>query len=144
MFVAVTRGPLPPGSHCTATIHATAVHDTDADDPPDTLPEAYVWQFTTAADAPPPPVAGFVSNGPVWVGEWVAFTNTSTGPGPLAYVWEFGDGGPPSSETHPAHRYERMGTYSVTLTATGPGGMATYSASIDVRPRRLYLGVIVR
>lgn len=144
VFVAVPRGPLPPGAHCTVTIHATAVHDTDADDPPDTLPEAYVWQFTTAADLSPPPVAGFVSNGPVWVGEWVVFINTSAGPGPLAYVWEFGDGGPSSGEIHPTHRYERMGTYTVMLTATGPSGTATYSASIDVRPRRLYLGVIVR
>ena len=144
VFVATPRGPLPPGAHCTATIHATAVHDTDANDPPDTLSETYVWQFTTTADVPPPPVAGFVSNGSVWVGEWAVFSNTSAGPGPLAYVWEFGDGGPPSNETHPAHRYERMGTWTVTLTATGPGGTATYSATIDVRPRRLYLGVVVR
>jgi PKD repeat protein len=50
----------------------------------------------------------------------VGFTNTSTG----AYnssSWSFGDSGT-STLTDPSHIYPSSGTYTVTLTVTGPGG----------------------
>lgn len=56
----------------------------------------------------------------------VQFTDASTGT-VAARSWSFGDGGS-SSETSPAHTYATAGTYSVSLTVTGPGGT-------DVRTR---------
>ena len=145
LFTASPHEALAPETECMATVNAAAVHDTDAIDPPDHLSANYAWTFTTAGEeTPDPPVAGFLSNGPVWIGEAAIFTNTSTGPGPLAYRWDFGDGHPPAGATHPTHVYPRMGTYTVTLTVTGPTGTDTTRQTIDVRPRRLYLGVVVR
>ncbi|WP_462318793.1 PKD domain-containing protein, partial [Marinilabilia sp.] len=41
-----------------------------------------------------------------------------------SYLWEFGDG-QVSQETKPTHTYRVPGTYTVTLTAYGPGGTLT-------------------
>ncbi len=53
----------------------------------------------------------------------VDFTNlTVADAGCLSSVqWSFGDGGT-SNEANPAHTYTQAGSYTVTLTATGPGG----------------------
>jgi len=51
----------------------------------------------------------------------VNFTNTSTGPGPLAYAWSFGDGGN-STLLNPTHTYTANGSYSVMLAVTSPQG----------------------
>ena len=53
----------------------------------------------------------------------VTFTDQSTGP-ITTWDWSFGDGGV-SGARHPAHIYETAGTYTVTLTVTGPGGSDT-------------------
>jgi PKD repeat protein len=50
----------------------------------------------------------------------VGFTDESTG-NVTAWAWNFGDGGG-SSEQSPVHVYTTPGTYTVTLTASGPGG----------------------
>ena len=50
----------------------------------------------------------------------VAFTDTSSG-SISSWLWSFGDGAT-SSTRHPVHVYASAGTFSVTLTATGPGG----------------------
>jgi PKD repeat protein len=50
----------------------------------------------------------------------VSFQDLSTGD-VTAWDWQFGDGRG-SSEQHPTHVYAEPGTYSVTLTATGPLG----------------------
>jgi hypothetical protein len=71
----------------------------------------------------------------------VSFTDHSTGTGPLTYKWDFGDGGT-SSAQNPTHQYqyspsmrkdEMSGArYTVTLTATGPGGPSTATNYITV------------
>ena len=53
----------------------------------------------------------------------VQFTDTSTG-SPYLWIWDFGDGGT-SSDQNATHTYLAAGTYSVNLTATGPGGIAS-------------------
>ena len=68
------------------------------------------------------PVADFTATTPVsgTAPLAVAFTNGSTGT-VSGYSWSFGDGGT-STAQHPAHTYTAAGTYTVSLTATGPGG----------------------
>jgi PKD repeat protein len=53
----------------------------------------------------------------------VTFTNTSTGT-VSGWSWNFGDGGT-STIQNPAHTYTSAGTYTVSLTAIGPGGSNT-------------------
>ncbi len=55
---------LPTGTMCTGTVIATAVHDVDTNDPPDTLTTNYTWSFTTAAaDLPPSVTSTTPTNG---------------------------------------------------------------------------------
>jgi chitodextrinase len=82
------------------------------------------YTFTTQAGLPPAPVAGFTAsptngNGPLAV----QFTNTSTG-GVTAWAWDFGDG-ETSTLQSPGHTYLQAGDYTVSLTASGPGGSDT-------------------
>ncbi len=70
------------------------------------------------------PVADFTAN--PTSGEaplMVAFSNTSSGMVDQ-YDWDFGDGGT-SQEVNPEHTYVSVGNYTVSLTATGPGGVDT-------------------
>ncbi len=64
----------------------------------------------------------------------VAFTDQSTGD-IIAWDWTFGDGGV-SGGRHPAHEYESAGTYTVSLTVSGPGGSDTETKTnyITVNP----------
>jgi plastocyanin len=74
---------------------------------------------TTAA-----PVADFsasVTNGDIPLA--VQFTDKSTG-SVTNRSWAFGDG-QNSSQTSPQHTYTQAGTYTVSLTVTGPGGVNT-------------------
>lgn len=61
----------------------------------------------------------------------VAFTNHSSG-AIDSYSWDFGDG-TSSDEPAPTHTYNEPGTYSPTLTVTGPGGHATLTHRDDIR-----------
>jgi uncharacterized repeat protein (TIGR01451 family) len=81
---------------------------------------------------PQPLVVSFTSNTPVVLGETAFFTNTTTGQGPVTYVWDFGDGSPSSTAAHPEHEYAATGTYTVTLTATNPHDEDSYSANFVV------------
>lgn len=59
----------------------------------------------------------------------VQFTNTTTGSGPITYLWNFGDGNT-STQTNPTHTYSSAGVYTVTLTAQiGSGCTASVSTS---------------
>ncbi|MBS1655844.1 MAG: PKD domain-containing protein, partial [Bacteroidetes bacterium] len=51
----------------------------------------------------------------------IFFTNTSSGPGTLTYVWDFGDGNT-STITNPSDTYANTGAYTVTLVATSSSG----------------------
>jgi PKD repeat protein len=48
------------------------------------------------------------------------------------FLWDFGDGST-SGSRNPAHVYETPGTYTVSLTVTGPGGSATATRAGYVR-----------
>jgi len=72
----------------------------------------------------PPPVADFIASptsgeAPVTVD----FTDASTGD-ISSYSWDFGDGGSSTSQ-NPSHIYTAAGSYTVSLTVTGPGGSDT-------------------
>jgi PKD repeat protein len=70
----------------------------------------------------PAPVANFTGTPTsLTVGSSVSFSDTSTG-NPTAWAWTFGDGGTSNSGPNVAHAYNTAGTYSVSLTVTGPGG----------------------
>ncbi|MAB78558.1 MAG: cell surface protein, partial [Planctomycetes bacterium] len=67
----------------------------------------------------------------------VAFTDLSTG-AVTGWAWTFGDAGT-SSLQNPSHTYAAAGTYTVSLTATGPGGSNTntkigYITAIEPAP----------
>jgi len=70
---------------------------------------------------PPAPVAEF-SGSPTSGTEplTVSFTDLSTG-SITSWSWTFGDGGTVTTE-NPSHQYTSAGTYTVSLTVTGPGG----------------------
>ena len=70
----------------------------------------------TPAPTAPPPDASFST---VIVDLKVQFNNTSTGA--TAWHWEFGNGAI-SNAREPTYTYPAAGTYSVTLTVSGPGG----------------------
>ena len=74
----------------------------------------------------PAPAAGFTSN---VTGSTASFTNTSTNA--TSYSWNFGDGGT-STLTNPSHTYANDGTYTVTLTATGPCGTVTFTQNVVI------------
>ncbi len=72
----------------------------------------------------PPPVAQFTGTPTSGLGPLtVSFTNTSTG-SITSYAWTFGDG-TTSTAANPVKVYSAAGTYTVSLTVTGPGGNNT-------------------
>ncbi len=63
----------------------------------------------------------------------ITFTNTSKNSEPsTVYSWTFGDGGT-SSDTNPVHSYTVVGTYTVTLVATGPCGTSTSTQTLNIK-----------
>jgi len=81
-----------------------------------------VFSATVSILQPELPVAEFESNSPITFGETAVFTNTSTGDGALAFLWDFGDFITTTLES-PMHIYEVAGTYTVTLSVTSPYGV---------------------
>jgi PKD repeat protein len=71
----------------------------------------------------PAPVANFTASTTTpAVGGSVLFTDTSTG-SPTTWLWSFGAGeGTSTSGPTVSHAYNTAGTYTVSLTVTGPGG----------------------
>lgn len=60
----------------------------------------------------------------------VTFTNYSKNA--TSYTWDFGDGSGTSTEVSPTYTYVDGGAFTVTLTAVGAGGTATYSDEVTV------------
>jgi len=79
-----------------------------------------------------PPVAGFSNlNNEICINDSVQFINASQNS--LTFLWSFPGGSPTSSTlNNPNVMYPANGTYSVTLTATGPGGTDSYTTTINV------------
>lgn len=67
----------------------------------------------------------------------ITFTNTSSGPGSLSYLWDFGDGFT-STLQNPAHTYNAQGSYTVSLRVTSSTGCATTL----VRPNAVVINFI--
>lgn len=77
-------------------------------------------------DDDPKPVADFTFE----VNDLEAtFTNLSTDA--ETYAWDFGDGGTSSAES-PVYTFSSYGTFTVTLTATGPGGTSTVTYDVTL------------
>jgi hypothetical protein len=75
--------------------------------------------------------AGFVHSGPVAVGAAAVFTDTSAGPEPRTYAWDFGDGVGTSVIKNPTYTYAAPGVYTVTLTVTSPFDGDVFSSTIE-------------
>jgi gliding motility-associated-like protein len=60
----------------------------------------------------------------------VKFNNTSSGPGTLSYLWDFGDGGS-STAMSPSHTYTKKGTYPVKLIVQSSEGCTVVSVRND-------------
>lgn len=90
----------------------------------------------TKDDNKPKPTASFTaSKTSVVVGESIQFTNTSENA--TTYAWSFGDG-TTSVEASPSKSYSATGTYTVTLAATGAGGVNSATQEIIVVAASLY------
>ncbi|WP_162198324.1 PKD domain-containing protein, partial [Methanosarcina sp. 2.H.T.1A.6] len=77
------------------------------------------------------PVASFTSDSNAGnIPFIVKFTDTSTGK-VSSWTWDFGDGST-STDQNPTHTYVTLGSYKVTLTATGPGGSNTTTAADSI------------
>lgn len=63
----------------------------------------------------------------------VTFTNSSSYA--ASYLWSFGDRTPFSNDESPQHTFTATGIHEVTLTATGAGGTATATRTVEVTPR---------
>lgn len=60
----------------------------------------------------------------------VQFTNTSTGPGILDYIWDFGDGNL-SNQKDPNYAFNKKGTYTVKLTVNSSVGCTISKTQTD-------------
>ncbi|MEO7922670.1 MAG: PKD domain-containing protein [Chitinophagaceae bacterium] len=88
------------------------------------------WISSCTKQNPNPPVADFTFTGAGVVPCQVVFDNKSTAAD--KYSWNFGDG-TNSTETNPVKTYTTGGTFTVTLTATGKGGVASVSKQLVIQ-----------
>lgn len=77
---------------------------------------------------PPLPIADFVGQQSGCQPVTVEFINTSEYG--VQYLWDFGDGAT-SAAANPIHTYYNPGTYTVSLTVTGPGGDMDTEVKVD-------------
>ena len=74
----------------------------------------------------PTPIAGFTGSPTSGLAPLpVSFIDASSGP-ITTYSWNFGDGGTSALQS-PTHTYNTPGTFTVSLTVTGPGGTDTFT-----------------
>jgi len=100
---------------------------------PGKVESAYSNEISIAIASTPPPAPEVAFTAQPSSGRApldVGFTNTTVGQ-VTSWAWSFGDGSA-SGLKSPTHRYLQPGTYYVSLTATGPGGAATVTASTPV------------
>lgn len=82
---------------------------------------------TAAITTIAPPVADFVAT-PTLLS--VAFNDTTTGQ--TSRAWDFGDDSTVVTTADPTHVYDEAGTYTVTYTATGLGGVTVVTKTVTV------------
>jgi len=108
------------GSPCIDTGTSSGAPDTDLEGKPRPQGAGYdmgVYEFVfPAADFSANPTSGVA---PLTV----HFTEQCTGD-MISWLWSFGDGAT-NTEQNPTHTYTNPGAFTVTLTATGPGGSDT-------------------
>jgi len=78
----------------------------------------YFPYASSQGDTPIPPSAGFTTTTSSEL--TISFSDTSTGE-VTSWNWNFGDG-KTDAEQNPSHTYENEGTFTVSLTVTGPDG----------------------
>lgn len=72
---------------------------------------------------PPPPIAGFTGS---FTGcRPLTINPINTSQFAATYLWDFGDGMGTSTAVNPSYTYYNAGNYTITLTATGPGGVTS-------------------
>ena len=104
-----------------------------------------VGSFTLedAVEVPELPVPDFMADNTGFCTETditVNFTDNSTNA--VSWEWDFGDGNT-STEQNPTHTYAAFGSYTVTLTVTGPGGCTAEIVRedyIQAEPTTAYFG----
>jgi len=91
------------------------------------------------------PIAGFLSNSPVTLGQNAIFTDT-TAYDPATWAWDLGDGTGTSNQPNVVYNYSNPGDYTVTLTVTNRCGVDVTSALFHVQGAmyRVYLPVIYK
>ncbi|MBN1954695.1 MAG: PKD domain-containing protein [Anaerolineae bacterium] len=77
------------------------------------------------------PIADFISDSPVALGNPMHFTATVGGSPPFTYTWDFGDG-MTDTVANPTHLYGAAGIYTVTLTAGNACGIDAISHEVEV------------
>jgi len=82
----------------------------------------------------PAPTAGFISSSPDRLGETTIFANTTSGPWPSTYQWDFGDGSALSTMENPTHTYAAVGIYTVTLTAANAVSSDAVTGTVVIAP----------
>jgi plastocyanin len=80
--------------------------------------------YGVSAPAQPPTVQFSAQPASGIVGQPVQFINATSGE-VTAYTWDFGDGTPTVTDANPTHTFNTAGNFTVTLTASGPGGSAS-------------------
>ncbi len=100
--------------------------------PPDELlPATLEVDYVRVYQKDSRPLAEFTSNSPVHLGEAGIFTNSSIGPEPMSFAWDFGDTFT-STLRNPTHSYSTVGHFTVTLTATNSESSDTISHDFEV------------
>ncbi|MDW8069597.1 MAG: PKD domain-containing protein, partial [Anaerolineae bacterium] len=117
-FAATIAPGTPEGTRLTTTYRFTS---------PEVLPHVPLWEHSLTVVRT---TAAFTHTAPVCYGRLVGFHNLSQNA--TSYQWNFGDGSPVVTETHPTHLYASPGTYTAVLTATGPCGTDVATATVTV------------
>ncbi len=94
-------------------------------------PDGYVTVFNGGKLS-----ASFTNNSssvqPTLTGYTVMFDGTAS-KGAATYSWDFGDGSPLGTSVSPQHTYTVNGTYTVTLTITGPCGTQSKTSTLIIQ-----------
>jgi len=80
-------------------------------------------QFKKSITIPSLPIADFVSNTPICLGNNMSFVDTSSG-NPISWSWDFGDGIGTSEIQNPVYKYKEAGAYNVSLQVSNICGVS--------------------